>query len=458
MKEENNKEQMMDDVRGGSAMDQHLSNMSGKNNNLDDSVDPEKAEIDYGLSAVAQNPKKSMITMGIMVVVIGALAYYFLFSGGSKNKDKSGVNNITIPASATSNVTTSDVPVPTIPNSQVAPPPPAPSAPSNNDTSNSTSTPPAPPPSDKQESTVAPPQPAAPTFQQQALEQQQQMEALQKKQALAKREKERVTSNIMVKSGTSDASGGGKDANNSAASMLASNGKFIPQQTSATQQQITKVGNMSSLIAQGKVIDAVLESSIVSTYPGPVRALVTRDVYSEKGENVLIPKGSRLIGSFSTGFQAGKSRISIIWNRLIMPDGYDIAVASPSVGPEGITGVEGELHTEFLKTLTNAALVSAINISFAKAAQSITNTKPTQTTTTSDNTTGNTTTTSVNDPTTNAINSSVSNLGNTLQNYVNQNFVAQPFISIEHGTRVRVFVNKDILFPGNRINGVNIVQ
>ncbi|MEQ9115930.1 MAG: TrbI/VirB10 family protein [Rickettsiales bacterium] len=442
----------------GGAVDSHLSQMTGggdaaggglnKQEAKANANNPEKAEIDYGLSAVAKNPKKSMATMFVFLFVIGILAYYFLFSGDDSKKKKSD-DPTEIHAESAPQSQPDDIPVPSIPNSDVPTPP----APDENSQQ--------PQPGDEQPKPkdATPPAPAAnappgsPGSDSPAFNQQQVANKIKQQQDAQKRAEQRIKSGIMVQGG----GGSGGDSTQQSQANLAAQGNFNPAQTSATQAQVTKVGNFSSMIAQGKIMDAVLESTIVSAYPGTVRALITQDVYSEKGANVLVPKGSRLLGTFSAGFAAGQNRINVVWNRLIMPNGYDIALDSQSTGPEGVVGVEGETHTEIAQTLANALLVSTINIAFAKAAQSLTNTSS-QTQSTSTNSTGTTTTTGVTDPTRDAISQATQSFNQSLQSFVQQNFVVQPFVSVQHGTRVKVFVNKDLLFPSNMANGINLIQ
>ena len=62
------------------------------------------------------------------------------------------------------------------------------------------------------------------------------------------------------------------------------------------------------IIAQGAVIPAVLETAINSDLPGYVRAVVSRDVSSFDGKNVLVPRGSRLVGQYRSGVALGQSR------------------------------------------------------------------------------------------------------------------------------------------------------
>jgi type IV secretory pathway VirB10-like protein len=62
-----------------------------------------------------------------------------------------------------------------------------------------------------------------------------------------------------------------------------------------------------------------------SDLPGRVIAQVTAPVYdSVTGDHLLIPQGSRLIGTYSNGVRYGDNRIVLAWNRLILPNGWSI--------------------------------------------------------------------------------------------------------------------------------------
>uniref|UniRef100_UPI00286A83AA TrbI/VirB10 family protein n=1 Tax=Sphingomonas sp. TaxID=28214 RepID=UPI00286A83AA len=61
----------------------------------------------------------------------------------------------------------------------------------------------------------------------------------------------------------------------------------------ARAQRLT---NLESLVVQGTIIGAVMETALNSDVPGFARAIVTRDVLSFDGSQVLIPAGSHVIG------------------------------------------------------------------------------------------------------------------------------------------------------------------
>lgn len=215
--------------------------------------------------------------------------------------------------------------------------------------------------------------------------------------------------------------------------------------TSATQVKATKVGNMKNLIAQGKMISAVLETAINTDIPGTLRAIVSRDVYSESGKRVLVPKGSRLIGEYEPEVKNGQTRIPIVWNRVILPNGFDVALSSPGVDGLGRAGVAGKLNNKFWTRLTSAFLVSFI-LPYAAFKLSDVGTSDT-TNSTSTGTDGTVTTTSTGDTESQLVADSAKKFSDIATEIVQSNFSETPTITIDQGTLVKVFVNKDLIFP-----------
>lgn len=121
-----------------------------------------------------------------------------------------------------------------------------------------------------------------------------------------------------------------------------------------------KMSSTDRVVPQGTVIVAVLETAIDSDLPGLVRAVVSRDVMGFDGTLVLIPRGSRLIGQYSSGIALGQSRAFVIWTRVLRSDGVSVQLGSPLVDPLGTAGVGGSVNTHFLKRFGSAILLSVI--------------------------------------------------------------------------------------------------
>jgi type IV secretion system protein VirB10 len=159
--------------------------------------------------------------------------------------------------------------------------------------------------------------------------------------------------------------------------------------SSATSVVATKVmSNLSHTILQGKVIDAVLETAInTQLAAGIIRAIISRDVYGEQGDQVLIPKGSRVVGNYNVsssgpnnsgatapGATTGSSgsstpssngqvqtRVYVTWNRIITPSGVDLNITGTAGSDQlGRLGIPGYLDLMLIEQLSNSLLVSVL--------------------------------------------------------------------------------------------------
>lgn len=141
------------------------------------------------------------------------------------------------------------------------------------------------------------------------------------------------------------------------------NTQFLDQlsQQQANVVNATQMGSLGSVIAEGSLIHAVLESATDSDLPGYIRASVSEASFSEDGSQVLIPPGSRLIGQYKSGMLQGQSRIYIVWTRLITPEGISVNLGSPGVDDLGVAGMGAdEVDRHFWQRFGTASLLSLI--------------------------------------------------------------------------------------------------
>lgn len=223
--------------------------------------------------------------------------------------------------------------------------------------------------------------------------------------------------------------------------------------TSTAQKSLVgKLSQMDHLIAQGKMIHAVLETAINTDLPGSLRAIISRDVYAESGRNILIPKGSRLLGTYNSGVARGQKRVLITWQRVVMPNGLDIFIDSPGTDKLGRAGVRGLVDNKFFELFKNSFLLSALTIGGTIAIDAIQGGDSVTNTNSSDNQ-GNNTSTQTGTPTDFAVLDAVSDLGDISGSIAEGLLDAKPTIIVDQGTLVNVFVNKDLIFPADASNG-----
>ncbi|MGB1540130.1 MAG: TrbI/VirB10 family protein [Rickettsiales bacterium] len=262
---------------------------------------------------------------------------------------------------------------------------------------------------------------------------------------------ERMRSDMMAISG-GDGLFSSQGGNNPSDSVLVYNREDL-KHTPAEQAQATVMGDMNYIIAQGKVINAILETAVNTEFPGQLRATVTRDVYAESGRMIMIPKGSRLIGSYNNQIERGQTRVNIIWHRVIRPDGIDIAIESPGVDQLGRAGVKGYVDNKYFETFASSLLTSTIAIGMGIAADAALDESGTSTTNTSDGTT-----TSSGSAGSQAVIQGITDFSQTSQDVVRGILGQGPNITIDQGTRLKVFVNRDLIMPPAVLEQLRFVQ
>jgi type IV secretory pathway VirB10-like protein len=123
----------------------------------------------------------------------------------------------------------------------------------------------------------------------------------------------------------------------------------------------SQMRDVSRVVPQGFVIPAVLETAIDSDLPGSVRAVVSRDVRGFDGAQVLIPRGSKLIGQYKSAAAIGQTRAFVVWSRIITPAGVSIDVGSPATDRLGRGGLEGKADSHFFERFGSAILLSVVS-------------------------------------------------------------------------------------------------
>jgi type IV secretory pathway VirB10-like protein len=118
------------------------------------------------------------------------------------------------------------------------------------------------------------------------------------------------------------------------------------------------------IVQAGTVIPAALITGIRSDLPGQVTAQVTEHVYdSPTGSHLLIPQGARLIGQYDSQVAFGQSRVLLVWNRIVMPNGTSIVLERlQGADTQGYSGLEDEVNYHWGQLFRAAALSTLLGI------------------------------------------------------------------------------------------------
>ena len=186
-------------------------------------------------------------------------------------------------------------------------------------------------------------------------------------------------------------------------------------------------------VMAGTVIAASLITGINSDLPGRVIAQVTENVYDTvSGRYVLIPQGSRVIGTYDSLVAFGQERALVVWQRIIMPDGSSVVIENlPTTDTAGYAGLEDEVNFHTWRLLKGIVLSTLLGVS-------------------TELTFGD-----EEDDLVEAIRESTQDSVNQVgQRITERNLNIQPTITVRPGWPLRIIVNKDMVLRPYRDPGV----
>lgn len=170
-------------------------------------------------------------------------------------------------------------------------------------------------------------------------------------------------------------------------------------------------------VKAGSIIPATLITQINSDLPGNATAIVRESMYdSVNGKYLLIPKGSKLIGEYSSEITFAQNRVMVVWQRLIMPNGKSLNLENMGgVDLIGMTGLKDKVSNHTLKLFQGVILSAMIGGSTDSTKDS-------------------------SNATLYAQESASTVAGSFTEKFLN----VQPTVIISQGTKFNIFVNKDM--------------
>jgi type IV secretory pathway VirB10-like protein len=95
-----------------------------------------------------------------------------------------------------------------------------------------------------------------------------------------------------------------------------------------------------------------------------VTAQVTENVYdSVTGRTLLIPQGSRLIGSYDSVVAFGQKRALVAWQRIILPDGSSVRIDNaPATDTAGYAGLADKVDMHTWQLLKGVVLSTLLGV------------------------------------------------------------------------------------------------
>ena len=178
-------------------------------------------------------------------------------------------------------------------------------------------------------------------------------------------------------------------------------------------------------VFEGTVFEGVVTNHIDGGLSGPILVMLTTDYYSHDHQQLLMPQGTRLIGTVQSVGNAQQRKMFVTFHRAVCPDGFSLDFDKYiGLDPLGTTGLATKVDHGYLMAFGAAAAVGGLG-GLAQIGNNG----------------------SVFTPSTqirNGISEQTSQEGEQILNHFLNRL---PVITLKEGSRARVYVGRDILIP-----------
>lgn len=115
------------------------------------------------------------------------------------------------------------------------------------------------------------------------------------------------------------------------------------------------------MLRRGMVIPASLITSIDSSIPGIVTAVVNQDVYDSQHRVIVVPRGAKLTGAYASGIVQGQHRLSVAWDAIQLSNDHTIVLDEmPGIDLAGTSGFGAAVDNHTRRMFSNVLLLSVL--------------------------------------------------------------------------------------------------
>ena len=114
-------------------------------------------------------------------------------------------------------------------------------------------------------------------------------------------------------------------------------------------------------IYEGSFLEAVLVTQLSGDFPGPVLASVSVPFYSADRQRILVPRGSRAIGTASRVDGLDQERLLVGFHRLLFPDGRWVALEFQGLNQVGEGALKDQVNRHYLSMFAAVGAVGIIS-------------------------------------------------------------------------------------------------
>jgi type IV secretion system protein VirB10 len=178
-------------------------------------------------------------------------------------------------------------------------------------------------------------------------------------------------------------------------------------------------------IFEGTVFEGVVTNHIDGGFSGPILVMLTTDYYSHDHQQLLMPQGTRLIGTVQSVGNAEQRKMFVTFHRAVCPDGFSLDFDKYiGLDPLGTTGLATKVNHGYLLAFGAAAAIGGLG-GLAQIGNN----------------------SSVLDPSTQIRNGISEQTAAEGEQVLNHFLNRLPVITLKEGSRARVYVGRDILIP-----------
>jgi type IV secretory pathway VirB10-like protein len=178
-------------------------------------------------------------------------------------------------------------------------------------------------------------------------------------------------------------------------------------------------------IFEGTVLEGVVTNHIDGGLNGPILVMLTTDYYSHDHQQLLMPQGTRLIGTVQSVGSAQQRKMFVTFHRAVCPDGFSLDFDKYiGLDPLGTTGLATKVDHGYFQAFAAAAAIGGIG-GLAQIGNNG----------------------SVLDPSTEIRNGISEQMASEGEQILNHFLNRLPVITLKEGSRARVYVGRDILIP-----------
>ncbi|EIY9397782.1 TrbI/VirB10 family protein [Escherichia coli] len=122
---------------------------------------------------------------------------------------------------------------------------------------------------------------------------------------------------------------------------------------------VSFASNRRFLLAAGTSLSCVLQTKIVTSYPGITLCQLTKDLYSDNGETLLARRGAMLMGEQNKVMTQGVARVFVNWTNL--KDG-NVNVKIGALGTDGLgaSGLPAWIDNHIFQRYSGAIMLSLL--------------------------------------------------------------------------------------------------